>query len=107
MSNPYHCLVEVKQMVKPNGTIIISIPDETVWHNVVYPGLLWPRQNFEQFLDQMALLDREFFHYKPVGRGWPAYHWKCRNAGWNEKKMLFEKSEEKFKWATPLAMTNL
>lgn len=107
LSDPYHCLEQIKKMVKPDGDIIISIPDETVWHNVVYCGLLWPRQNFEQFLGQMALPVKEFWHYKPKNRGWPAYHFHCTNASWDKKVMAFPKTEEKFKWATPLEMTNL
>ena len=102
--SPYNSLVEMKKMVKRDGEIIISFPDETVWHNVVYPGLLWPRQNFEIFLGQMALPIIEFWHWQ---KGWPAYHYRCRNAGWEEKRMIYPKHETKFKFATPLEMTNL
>ena len=108
LSDPYHCLTEIKQMVKPGGNIIMSIPTETVWHNTVYPGLLWPRQNWEQFLGQMALpiLDFWTFEPKPNG-GWPAYHYRCFNAGWEASKMLFPKTEAKFQRITPLQSTNL
>jgi SAM-dependent methyltransferase len=104
LSNPYHCLVEIKKLVKLNGDIYISIPTETVWHNTVYPGLLWPRQNFEQFLGQMALPVEEYWLWD---KGWNAYHYRCRNAVWEESRMLFPKSEVKFQGKTPLEYTNL
>lgn len=108
LSDPYHCLTQIKTMVKPNGAVVLSIPTETVWHNTIYPGLLWPRQNWEQFLGQMALpiINSWIFEPKPGG-GWPAYHYWCRNAGWEESRMMFPKEEAKFKGATPLQATNL
>ena len=107
LSNPYHCLVQIKQMVKRDGTIILSIPTESVTHNTVYPTLLWPPQNFHLFLQQMALPVEDFWVYQPTGRGWPAYHFKCRNADWTESRMLFFKDEPKFRGVTPLQSTNL
>jgi len=104
LSDPYHCFVEIKRLVKPNGLIVISIPTEKVWHNVVYCGLLWPSQNFEQFLDQMALPRLAAWKYEPE---WQAYHWITRNAAWTESKMLYPKAEPKFRGKTPLEMTNL
>ncbi len=107
LSNPYHCLEQIKRLVKEGGEVYVSIPPESVWHNVVYPGLLWPKQNFEQFLGQMALEIVEAWTYVPQGRGWPAYTWRCINRGWQHKRMAFPKTEEKFRLATPLEMTNL
>lgn len=107
LSNPYHCLEQIKQLVKPDGEVYLSIPPESVTHNVVYPGLLWPAQNFAQFLGQMALEIVDAWTYTPKDRGWPAYQFKCLNRGWDQKRMLFPKSEEKFRLATPLECTNL
>lgn len=107
IGNPHHALVEIKKLVKIDGLILISIPTETVWHNAPYPSLLWPRQNFEQFLGQMALPIIEFWEYQPKSIGWPAYHYLCRNAPWTESKMLFHKDEPKFRGVTPLQATNL
>lgn len=104
ISNPFFCLNEMKKVVKKDGEIIISFPHENVWHNVVYPGLFWPKQNFEIFLEQMAL---PIIDYWLWDKGWNAYHYRCRNAGWDEKKMIFPKQEEKFRFANPLEMTNL
>jgi 2-polyprenyl-3-methyl-5-hydroxy-6-metoxy-1,4-benzoquinol methylase len=105
--NPHHVLVELKKLVKIGCPIYLSIPSEDVWHNVPYPGLMWPRQNFEQFLGQMALNIVDFSHYQPAGRGWPAYTWLCENRPWAEKKLAFPKGEEKFRNCTPLEATNL
>lgn len=107
LSNPYHCLEQIKQLVKEGGEVYLSIPPESVTHNVVYPGLLWPKQNFEQWLGQMAFDIVEAWTYVPAGRGWPAYTWRLINRGWEHKRMAFPKGEEKFRLATPLEMTNL
>ncbi len=107
LSNPYNCVEQIKRLVKEGGEIYLSVPTQTVWHNVVYPSLLWPKQNFEQWLGQMALEIVEAWTYVPEGRGWPAYTWRCINRGWEHKRMAFPKAEEKFRLATPLEMTNL
>lgn len=108
LGNPHHCLAEIKKLVKIGGEIIISYPTETVWHNVPYCGLLWPRQNFEQFLGQMALDIRAFWEFQPKPNGgWPAYHYRCVNRPWSEKRMAFPKTEAKFLHATALEMGNL
>ncbi len=104
LTNPYNCIAETKKIVKENGEIYISIPHENVTHNAIYPGLLWPIHNFEQFLGQMALeiVDRWTWE-----SGWNAYNFKCINKTWDKKKMMFPKHEEKFKNATPVEMVNL
>lgn len=107
LSNPYHCLSEIKKLVKIGGDVFLSVPTESVTHNVVYPGLLWPFPNFQVFLEQMALPVRDFYVYQPTGRGWPAYQFKCENRPWSEKVPLFQKSDAKFRSCTMLEMTNL
>ncbi len=108
LGNAYHCLAEMKKLVKEGGDIYISVPDETVTHNVLYPSLLWPRQNFEVFLAQMALPIQEFWHFQPGrGEGWPAYVWRCSNLPWSSKRLVFPKAEPKFINASPLECTNL
>jgi len=104
LSNPYHCLVEMKKMVKPNGDIYLSIPDVSVTHNTLYPGLIYPVQNFAQFLEQMALPIQDYFLFD---KGWKTHIFKCKNASWENSKMLFPKQESKFFGKTPLEYTNL
>lgn len=107
IGNPHHALVEFKRIVRENGDIWISIPTETVTHNTPYPGLLWPVQNFMQFLGQMALPILDAYIYQPVAQGWPAYTFHCRNAPWHEKRLMFPKQEMKFRDCTALEATNL
>lgn len=104
LTNPYNALVEIKKAVKENGEIIISYPTEQVWHNTIYPSLIWPPENFKVFLDQMALPVIETWLWD---KGWPAYHWRLRNAPWSEGKMVFPKTEAKFYGKTPQEYTNL
>jgi len=40
LTNPYHCLAEMKKLVKEGGDIIISIPHANVTHNYIYPALM-------------------------------------------------------------------
>lgn len=104
LSNPYKALCLIKKFTKENGEIIITIPDQKVWHNTVYPSLMFPHQNFEQFLAQMSLPIIESYYFED---GWQTRVWKCRNAPWEESKMLFPKHEAKFFGKTPLEYTNL
>lgn len=103
LTNPYHCLAEIKKLVKPDGDIYISLPHENVWHNAVYPALLWPEQNWEQFLGQMALPIKERWMWT---KGWNARHWWTKNRPYSEKVMLYPKQEAKFLNATPIEMVN-
>lgn len=104
LSNPYHCLAEIKKMTKDNGDIYISIPTIHVWHNYIYPALMHPKENFEQFLGQMAL---PIVEYHLWDKNWTAHTWRLRNAPWYESKMLFPKQESKFYGKTPIEYVNL
>lgn len=104
VGNPYNLLVEIKKMTMRNGDIYISIPDERMTHNVVYPGLMFPHENFEQFLEQMALPIQEAVLFNG---DWPSRIYKTKNLGWDKKKLVFPKNEEKFLLVSPLECTNL
>lgn len=104
LTNPYHCLVEIKKIVKENGDIYISIPHANVWHNFIYAALMIDRFNFEQFLGQMAL---PVLEYHLWDKGWNSHTWRCRNAPWTEAKMLYPKDEPKFYGKTPVEYVNL
>lgn len=104
LTNPYHCLAEIKKLVKPDGDIYISIPHANVTHNYIYPALMVDPNNFAQFLGQMALPIKDYWLWS---KGWNAHHFRCRNARYNEKVMLYPKHEEKFRHATPVEMVNL
>jgi 2-polyprenyl-3-methyl-5-hydroxy-6-metoxy-1,4-benzoquinol methylase len=104
LASPYNCLLNIKKMTKENAPIFLSIPDERVTHNVVYPALMFPHTNFEEFLLQMALPIEEHVVFEG---DWPDRIWKCRNAPWTEKKLKYSKEEPKFRACTPLEATNL
>jgi 2-polyprenyl-3-methyl-5-hydroxy-6-metoxy-1,4-benzoquinol methylase len=108
----YNCVAETKKLVKRDGDIFISVPTEEVWHNAIFPSLLWPPQNFLQWLRQMALplvdpARDSAYIYRPTRRGWPAYQFRCRNADWTESEMLFKKDDPKFYGKTPQEYCNL
>jgi len=103
LTNPYHCLAEMKKLVKEDGDIIISIPHANVTHNYIYPALMVDPHNFAQFLGQMALPVADYWLWN---RGWNAHHFKCKNRPYSEKVMLYAKQEAKFVNATPVEMVN-
>ena len=104
LASPYNALCNMKWTTKKNAPIYVSIPDVRVTHNVVYPGLIFPHTNFEEFLLQMALPIEEHVVFEG---DWPDRIWKCRNASWAEKKLKYPKAESKFINATPIEATNL
>lgn len=103
LTNPYHCLAEMKKLVKEDGDIYISIPHVNVTHNYIYPALMVDPNNFAQFLGQMALPVADYWLWN---RGWNAHHFKCKNRPYSEKIMLYPKTESKFVNATPVEMVN-
>lgn len=107
LKSPYHCIEQLKMLVKQDGDIFISVPDESVWHNTPNPFTFWPPQHFEVWLRQMALPVVDFYVYKPTVRGWPAYQFKCRNAAWTEAQMIYPKTEAKFIGKKPHEYANL
>lgn len=104
LTNPYNCLTEIKKLTKKDGYIYISIPNVRMTHNYIYPALMWNKENFIQFLEQMALPVEEYWLFDG---NWPSDHFCCRNADWTESKMLFYKDEEKFRGKTPLEAVNI
>lgn len=104
LTNPYNCVNFMKQMVKENGTIIISIPHEQITHNTLYPGLLYPESNFQEFLRQMALpVMRHAIHDKAFKQN----VYVCRNAPWSESQLRWHKNEDKFRGIPPVVAVNL
>ncbi|MFH0753395.1 MAG: class I SAM-dependent methyltransferase [Candidatus Omnitrophota bacterium] len=49
LENPYHCISQIKRVLKKGGTFIASIPNPKSLHGYIYPGLFEFR-NFELFL---------------------------------------------------------
>lgn len=104
VTNPYNVIAEAKKFCKVGGKIIISIPSVECWHNYIYPSLMNPKENFEQFLGQMALKIDKYSYWKD---GWQCHCWQLENRPYTESKMLFPKNESKFYGKTPLQYVNL
>ena len=101
---PFTLLNNIKKLTKENGEIYISIPDIQVGHPVIYYQLFYPHTNFIDFLECMAL---PILDFQKIDSVWPVWVFKCRNASWTEKKMHFYKSEDKFRNADLMQVTNI
>lgn len=104
LTNPYNLMCSIKNCLKKDGVLYLSIPHQDCTHNAPYPGLLYPVENFEEFLGQMAfeILD------KRIHRKCFAQHvFTLKNKDWSYVKMKWHKSEDKFRNKTPLEQINL
>jgi 2-polyprenyl-3-methyl-5-hydroxy-6-metoxy-1,4-benzoquinol methylase len=52
LTNPYNCLLEIKNILKKDHLLYLTIPESRTEHNTIYPGLIYPVQNFIKFLEQ-------------------------------------------------------
>ena len=102
--NLYQCIIEMKKLVKEEGTIYASIPHECVTHNTFYPGLLYPVENFATFLAQMALEIKDHTVHR---KAHTQHVFTLINHGWDKCRMRFPKAEEKFRNIPPLTAINL
>jgi 2-polyprenyl-3-methyl-5-hydroxy-6-metoxy-1,4-benzoquinol methylase len=104
LTNPYNCLIQIKKMLKEDHFLYLSIPHLSVTHNTIYPGLIYPIENFIQFLNQMAF---EIIDHKIHSKAWEQHVFVLKNKNWNFSKMLFIKNEEKLKNIAPHVAVNL
>lgn len=49
LENPYHCLREIRRVLKPQGIFLISIPNPRILHPYFYPAI-FTAKNFKQLL---------------------------------------------------------
>jgi len=104
LTNPYSCLLEIKKSLKRDGILYLSIPHQNTTHNTIYPGLLYPVENFIKFLSQMAFEIQDFrFHDKCFSQN----VFILKNKDWNHSKMLWHKDENKFRNIPPHISVNL
>lgn len=104
LTNPYNCLLEIKNILKKDSILYLSIPHINTTHNTIYPTLLYPLDNFIIFLKQMA------FEINDI-----RYHDKCfsqnvlilRNKNWDYSQMVWYKQEDKFRNIPPHISVNL
>lgn len=104
LTNPYQCLCSIKKLLKPDGVLYLTIPHEWTSHNTIYPGLMYPVENFVEFLRQMAfeikthtLHDKSF--YQEV--------FALANKPWSLSHMKWPKEESKFRNIPPHISVNL
>lgn len=104
LTNPYQCLVNIKNLLVENGVLHLSIPHEATTHNTIYPALLYPVKNFGEFLAQMAFgIERHVIHDKSFVQ----HVYTLRNLPWSESRMKWFKDEPKFRNIPPHVAVNL
>lgn len=104
LTNPYNCLLGIKKILKENGIVFLTIPSPETEHNTIYPSLIYPTENFTAFLFQLAF---EIIDHKKHNKSFHQELFILRNKDWSHSKMLWQKSEEKFRNIPPHISINL
>lgn len=104
LTNPYNCLFEIKNILKIEDLLYLSIPNHRTEHNTIYPGLLYPVENFICFINQMAF---EIVDHRHHNKNFHQEVFILKNKSWKFSKMLWHKSEEKFRNMPPHIQINL
>jgi len=97
-------MLEMKKLLKNNHHAIFTIPDISVTHPTIYPGIFYPEFNFKVFIEQYGWIV-ERVEQCPIGCKSICFF--VRNAPLNEAVPMFPKHEEKFIGKTPREYTNL
>lgn len=104
LTNPYNCLLQIKKMLKQDHYLYLTIPNIQTTHNTIYPGLLYPVNNFIVFLKQLAFeIQRHTIHDKSFYQE----VFVLKNKNWDNSKMLWQKTEDKFNNIPPHISVNL
>lgn len=104
VTNPYNLLYEIKQILKYDGILYLTIPDSSITHNTIYPPLIYPSENFDIFLKQMSF---EILNKKIHNAAFVQVVYTLRNMTWDKSQMVWPKSEEKFKNIPPHIFVNI
>ncbi len=104
LTAPYTCLLNLKERVVEDGIIYLSVPGESCQHNVLYPALFYPVNNFIDFLTQMGL---EIIEHKKHNICFSQEVFTLKNLGWDKFKMKWFKGEPKFQNQPPHIQINL
>jgi SAM-dependent methyltransferase len=104
LTNPYNCLLEIKNILKKDHLLYLTIPEATTQHNTIYPGLLYPIQNFINFLEQMAF---EIVEIRIHDKSFYQNVFILKNLDWSNSSMLWRKEEDKFRNIPPHVAINL
>jgi len=104
VQNPYNMLYEIKRILKKDGVLYLTIPHGKTTHNTIYPSLIYPSENFDVFLSQMAFdITLKTIHDKDFVQ----VVYGLKNKGWEDCKMLWYKHEEKFRGIPPHMAINI
>lgn len=106
VGNLNNLMLGMKRLLKIDGYAIFTVPDISVWHPTIFPGVFFPPSNFRIFVEQYAFLVEEADIYTPTD-GWKAICFKVKNHPMKDARPLFPKPEAKFVGATPEQYTNL
>jgi SAM-dependent methyltransferase len=104
LTNPYNCLLQIKTMLKKDSLLYLSIPNIHTTHNTIYPGLLYPVDNFIVFLNQLAF---KVIHHTVHNKCFTQEVFVLQNKDWSESSMVWHKTEDKFRNIPPHISVNL
>lgn len=105
LSNPYNFIFECKKMMKDEALFHISYPTTKVQHNTYYPGLLWPNENFKEFMNQMAF---ELVLTTVMPTQYGGVHLSTyKNLSWENVKMKWNKKGDEFFAQPPHVQINI
>lgn len=104
VANINNMMLEMKKLLKVNGKALFTIPHVSVTHPTAFPGLFFPEQNFQIFIQQYGWIVEDFDIFQD---GWKTCCFLVRNAPMNEQIPLFDKSESKFRGEEPIRWANL
>jgi len=104
LTNPYHCLLEIKKLMHENSIFYLSIPHMSVTHNTIYPNLLYPVENFMVFLKQCSM---EIVDLREHNKAFRQNVFTLRSLDWNHSKMVWYNPDPKFRNIPPHVAINL
>ena len=104
LTNPYHCLLEIKQLMHENSIFYLSIPHVSVCHNTIYPTLLYPVENFIIFLKQCAM---DIIDLREHDKAFKQNVFTLKSLDWNYSNMIWFNPEKKFRNIPPHVAVNL
>jgi len=104
LTNPYHCLLEIRKLMNVNSIFYLSIPHVSVTHNTIYPSLLYPVENFIVFLKQCAM---EIVDLRVHDKAFKQNVFTLKTLDWDKSEMMWYKPESKFRNIPPHVAINL
>ena len=92
LCNPYNFFLESKKMLVEGGIFYLTYPQIDMQHNTFYPGLIYDKTNFDEFLGQMAF---SILHHGTMPTRYGRLNvYVLRNESWKKVKMKFNKDKE-------------